>query len=90
MTKKDLIKEVGLETGYSKVIVSSVLDSITTQIGNALINGDDVSIFRFGIFKTQIRKGRNIVNVNSGEYQKSSDVRVIKFQPTKELKDAVK
>ena len=90
MTKDELIKEVGLDTGYSNDIITSVLDSITTQIGNALINGDNVSIFRFGIFKTQIRKGRNIVNINSGKHQRTRDVRVIKFQPTKELKEAVR
>lgn len=90
MTKNDLIKEVGLDTGYSNEVVATILDSITTQIGNALINGDNVSIFRFGVFKTRIRKGRNIVNINSGKSQKTRDVRVISFRPTKELKEAVR
>lgn len=90
MTREELIREVGIETGYSNETVTQVLESITTVIGNTLIKGENVSIFRFGIFKTQIRKGRNIVNINTGEKQRSKDVRIIKFQPTKELKEAVR
>ena len=90
MTKEDLIKEVGIETGYSNEVVTDVLEAITTVIGNTLINGEDVSIFRFGVFKTQIRKGRKIMNVRTGKHQISKDVKVIKFQPTRELKEAVK
>ena len=90
MTKDELIREVGIETGYSSDEITKILDSITTVIGNTLISGEDVSIFRFGIFRTQIRKGRNIVNVHTGEPFRTKDVKVIKFQPTKELKEAVR
>lgn len=90
MTKDELIREVGIETGYSHEVVNTILDSITTVIGNTLISGESVSIFRFGIFKTQLRKGRTICNVYTGELQKSRDTKVIKFQPTKELKEAVR
>ena len=90
MTKEELIREVGIETGYPNEAITEILESITTVIGNTLISGEDVSIFRFGIFKTQIRKGRNIRNIRTGEYQMSKDVRVVKFQPTRELKQALK
>lgn len=90
MTKEELIKEVGIETGYSNEVITEILESITTTIGNTLISGEDVSIFRFGVFKTQIRKGRNIRNISTGKNQMSKDVRVIKFQPTRELKEAIK
>ena len=90
MTKDELIREVGIETGYSNEVITKTLDAITTVIGNTLIAGEDVSIFRFGIFKIQVRKGRNIVNVHTGEHQTIRDMKVIKFQPTKELKEAVR
>lgn len=90
MNKQELLNEVESKTGYELDVIDEILDSLTTVIGNSLIDGNDVEIEDFGIFQNKTWKGRNIKNVNSGKITKTQDSRVIRFQPTKELRDAIK
>ena len=90
MNKKELLSEIEKETGYSQEVIDVVLESLTTTIGNALIDGEEVDISQFGIFKTKLWKSRRICNVNSGVSSFTHDTRVIRFQPARELKEALK
>lgn len=90
MTKKELIKFVAIETGFSNDDISHILDSITTAIGNSLIEGEEVKITEFGTFKLKKYSPRNNINIATGEKRLTKQCHLIKFVPCLELKNAVK
>lgn len=90
MNRTNLINEVEIDTGYSAEVIDEVLDSLTTIIGNSLILGEDVIIEEFGVFQSKLWRGRRICDINTGAISYSRDTRVIRFQPAKELKEALK
>lgn len=90
MTKKELIKFVAIETGFSNDDISYILDSITTTIGNSLIEGEEVKITEFGTFKLKNYSPRNNINIATGEKRLTKRCHLIKFVPCLELKNAVK
>lgn len=90
MNLEELTNEVKNQTGYKKKDIKLIVDAITTCIGNSLIDGEDVHIYKFGTFKVKNIKGRQIRNVKTGELQWASDYNKIIFEPTGELKRAVR
>ena len=90
MNGKELIILVKRDTGFDEQEIKEILDSITTNIGNCLVNEEDVKITNFGTFKIKSRAARTIVNVATGEEMIARGGNYIKFNPCRELKDAVK
>lgn len=50
MTKADLIAKISNENGLSKAVAAKVLNSILEGVGEALKNGDPVTLVGFGTF----------------------------------------
>lgn len=90
MNTKELVRRIVDETGHSPDEVNSILDTMTTIIGNALINEEDVRLTAFGTFKNQEWKSRKICNISTGEYVNTKPSHRIVFVPSGELKEAVK
>ncbi len=90
MNTKELVKRIVNETGYSNEEVSSILDTMTTIVGNALIEEEDVRLTAFGTFKNQEWKSRRIWNVGTGEYVNTKPSHRVVFVPSCELKEAIK
>lgn len=62
MTKKELAERIAERAGLEKSVVSQVVCDVFNEIGNALAEGDKVSINEFGLFElreAEERKGRN-------------------------------
>lgn len=78
------------QTGYAKKDIKIILDAFTTCVGNSLIEGEDVHLYRFGTFKVKQIKGRNIRNVVTGELSWARDYNKIVFEPTGELRNAIR
>ena len=55
MNLEELTNEVKNQTGYKKKDIKLIVDAITTCIGNSLIDGEDVHIYKFGTFKVKKR-----------------------------------
>ena len=89
MNTKELVKRISKETGVSKDEVANILDTMTTIMGNALIDEEDVRLTAFGTFKNQEWKSRRIKNVVTGEYTTTKVSRRIVFVPSSELKEAL-
>lgn len=89
MTQRELHKIIKKETGYSIKEIKIIIDSFTTNIGNALIDGEEVSIPSFGSFKVKTISSRRIKNVSTGEYQVTKVRNKIDFKACKELHDAI-
>ena len=90
MNTKELVRRIVKETGHSNEEVTAILDTMTTIIGNALIDEEDVRLTAFGTFKNQEWKSRKIWNVGTGEYMNTKPSHRIVFVPSYELKDAIK
>ncbi len=63
MTKAEIISEIAAKTGVDKTVVSSVVETFTGTVKEAVKRGDSVTLRGFGSFirKTRAQKiGRNI------------------------------
>lgn len=62
MTKADIVNEVSLATGLTKVETEAVLEGILQSLSNALKRSERVDIRGFGSFKVKKRKARDARN----------------------------
>jgi len=90
MTKSQLIDTIHeKDTGFTKVQVSQVVDTMIEAITGALAQGDKVEIRGFGNFKVRQRGARKARNPKTGEMLEVPAKRVPFFRPGKELKAMV-
>lgn len=67
MIKEDMIARVARDTGYSRQVVSNILESTLNNITFALSNGDKVQFSGFGTFEPKNRAARTGRNPHTGE-----------------------
>lgn len=89
MNKKDLISVVTEKTGKTKKDVDTILGVIFDEIGNALINGDDVSITGFGKFTVGTRSAREGRNPKDGSVIMIPESKNVKFKVSSVLKSII-
>ncbi len=90
MTTRELIILVKRDTGFEESEIKEILESITTNIGNCLVKEEDVKVTNFGTFNIKRHTPRRIVNIATGEEDVTRGSNYIKFNPCKELRDAVR
>jgi len=91
MNKKELISKIAAQLSVDRKVTSDVLDTMEQIVTEQLAQGNQVSFTGFGIFHAAMRKGRAGVNPrNPKERIQIPEVRVAKFRPGKNLKEAVK
>lgn len=90
MTKAEVIEQMAEGAGISKAAAAKALDAIFAGIETAIKgkNGK-ISLTGFGTFSNVSRKARQGVNPSTGEKITIKARNVVKFQPSKALKDAV-
>ncbi len=90
MIKSELIEQVSKECDISKAQAQRVVDSVLDTIADTLKNGGEVSLLGFGTFSVVQRAARTARNLVTNEPMEIPSVKVPKFRPGKNLKDAVK
>lgn len=90
MNKQDLIDRIAESVGSSKSEAERMVETLVSEITNALKSGQEVSIAGLGIFEAKMRAGRTGRNPRTGESIEIPEMRVPKFRSSKTLKDAVK
>ena len=92
ISKVELINEIALHdafanTSKSKVtsVVNHILDTITTH----LVNGNEVNLSGFGIFRTAVSSARTAKVPGTDRTVEVPAKTVAKFKASKALKDAV-
>jgi DNA-binding protein HU-beta len=90
MTKAEIIEQMAQAAGISKADATKCLNAILAGIETA-IKGQSrkISLTGFGTFSNVSRKARQGVNPLTGEKITIRARNVVKFQPSKALKDAV-
>ena len=89
MTKADIIADVSKTTGFTKVEVEILLDSIINSIKLSLANGDRVDMRGFGSFLVKKREARNTRNPATNEILKLDARYIPSFKVSKLLKNYV-
>lgn len=90
MNKADLAGVVHTKIGGTKVQAEEVVETIISEVVDALKKGNEVSIAGLGIFSTKTRAARTARNPRTGAAVDVPAMRVPKFRASKALKDAVK
>ncbi len=89
MNRKELIDKIAEATGLSKKDGGAVLDATVAAIGDALVDGDKVSLVGFGTFETRERAARDGFNPQTGKKIKIAAKTVPAFKAGAGLKDKV-
>lgn len=89
MKKSDLLNKISNKLGIQRVTCESVLDALVSEITDALVSGDKVSIKGFMTFDLGERAERNARNPATGEIVKFPAVKTIKCKMSKEIRDAI-
>lgn len=89
MNKGDLINKIAESADISKAQATDALNAVLDNIGEALKDGDKVTLIGFGTFSISERKARTGRNPQTGETIQIAAKNVVKFKPGKELSDSV-
>ncbi len=89
MNKSDLVAKIAQDAEVSKAIAAKALDSMIQGVGQALANGDAVTLVGFGTFSVANRPARTGRNPQTGEAIQIAAKNVVKFKAGKDLKAAV-
>ena len=91
INKKEIIKRVSFATSFPEKTVEDTVDSLIEIVIDALGRGETVRFTKFGVFRIRVRKGRWGVNPrNLAERIQIPDVKIVKFTPSRPLKNIVK
>ncbi|KAB2394947.1 MULTISPECIES: HU family DNA-binding protein [Bacillus cereus group] len=90
MNKKELIKQVAIQSELTKSQASLAVDAVLKSIEQALQNGDSVQLIGFGTFEVRERAAREGRNPHTGEALTIPASKVPAFKGGKALKEAVK
>ena len=90
MNKSDLVDAVASKADMSKAEAGRAVDAVLGSVGDALGDGDSVSLVGFGTFSVRHRAAREGRNPSTGEAMHIAASNVPGFKAGKALKDAVK
>ncbi|MED2777153.1 HU family DNA-binding protein [Bacillus thuringiensis] len=89
MNKTELITQVAVKAGLKKSQASLAVDTLLDSIQQALQNGDNVQLIRFGTFEVRERAAREGRNPSTGESLVIPAKKAPAFKAGKVLKEAV-
>ncbi len=89
MNKAELVEEVAGQVDLTKRVCREAIDAITSTITDSLARGEKVTLVGFGSFKVRKRKARRGRNPQTGKEIQIPAKDVPKFEPGKNLKEAV-
>jgi len=90
MNKTQLIEAMASGAGLSKADAKKALESFVAATGDALKNGDKVSLVGFGSFSVSERSARTGRNPQTGATIQIAAKKVVKFKAGAELSANVK
>ena len=89
MTKPELIRELAEDFDIPRRQLAEVVESILEKMTAKLKKGEKVQLTPFGQFKVRNRPARMARNPQTGEPVKVPAKRVMRFLPSRALKEAV-
>jgi nucleoid DNA-binding protein len=89
ITKNSLAKAVLYETGIPVSIAQKLLDSLFESLMDSTAKDGEMKIPKFGSFYAKMKKSRMGRNINTQEAVVINARRVVSFNPSKQLKQAI-
>ena len=89
MNKTELIDAIATDCDLSKAVAQRALESVLSNVIEAVVNGDSVQLIGFGAFASGSRAARTGRNPRTGEEIKIAAAKTVKFSAGKAFKDAV-
>jgi DNA-binding protein HU-beta len=89
MNKADLVSAMSTAADISRAQATKALDAALDSIGEALQDGQKVTLVNFGTFMVTERAERTGRNPASGEPLTIPAKKVVRFKPGKELSSSV-
>ncbi|HHI97311.1 MAG TPA: integration host factor subunit alpha [Thermodesulfatator atlanticus] len=89
LTKRDLVKYLHEELGFSARSLARVVDLLFEEIKRALERGEEVKIVRFGIFEPYQRPTRKGVSPQDGSPILIQGKKTAVFRPSPTLKEFI-
>jgi integration host factor subunit alpha len=89
ITRADLTESVYEEVGLSRNESAELVESILSEISDALVGGENVKISSFGSFVVRHKGGRIGRNPKTGEEVPIEPRRVLSFRPSQVMKDEI-
>jgi DNA-binding protein HU-beta len=89
MNKAELIDAMASEGGITKADAKKALDGFVAVTGNALKNGDRISLVGFGSFSISKRSARTGRNPQTGKEIQIAAKNVVKFKAGADLQGKV-
>ena len=89
VTRKDLVKEIAPEVGLPKGVVDQVIRHLESAIIQELSVGGDVVLGEVGKFSVAHREARVARNPLTGKEVEVPAKLVVKFKPSKKLREEV-
>ena len=90
MRKADIAVEIAGRAALTKAQAKSAVNSVFEVIGDALANGDTVSVTRFGRISTKSRPGRTGRNPRTGETVAIAASKAPSFKAVKALRERLR
>ncbi len=87
-TKKELVKEVAKDTGFTQREVAVIVASFLDRISETLKNNDRLELRGFGVFSVRHRKPREARNPKTGKTVSLPARTVPVFKASKLLKNS--
>ncbi|MEZ7892180.1 MAG: HU family DNA-binding protein [Candidatus Wallbacteria bacterium] len=89
MNKADLIDAIAKQVSIAKTAAANVVDAFIDTVTKSLKKGEKVTLMGFGSWEVRERAARVGRNPQTGKEIKIKAKKVPKFNPGKELKEAV-
>lgn len=90
MTKAELVGNMAEKAGITKAMAEKALNSLISALGDALGQGDKITLVGFGTFEVAERSQREGRNPRTGETIVIPSSKVVKFKAGSKLRDAIK
>ena len=89
LTKKDLINQIYMQIGFSKLVSENLIDDFLSLLVENLIKEKKIKLSKFGTFTIRDKKERIGRNPKTREIKTIKARKVVLFKPSKEFKEFV-
>lgn len=89
LTRKELTERLSNQLGYSQSSCALIVDSFLENMKQALLNGEEIKLVRFGTFSIRDKSPRKGRNPRTGETLTIKKRQAVTFRPSKQLRERV-
>lgn len=89
LTRADISEAIYQQVGLSRHESADLVETVLSEISEALVSGNNVKISSFGSFMLRDKRGRIGRNPKTGEEVPIAPRRVLTFKPSQVLKNRI-